>query len=104
MDMEEIDNAIWELMQEIEVSNCNVTQGYRLFKRLKDLRLERKQKEKELECLYILTEHFDVSALAEECECNLSELENFLGQEKDGVKESVTTIDEIPSENTKMVV
>lgn len=109
IDMEEIDNAIWDLMQEIEVSNCNVTQGYRMFKRLKELRLERKQKEKELECLYILTERFDVGALAEECEYNLAELENYLGKETPDVKESmemkaVTVFDSIENSNSKMVV
>ncbi len=109
LDMEEIDNAIWDLMQEIEVSNCNVTQGYRLFKRLKDLRLERKQKERELECLYILTEHFDVRALAEECECNLAELENYLGEESEDVKEPVemrpiAVLDGGMGEKTQMVV
>ena len=91
-------------MQEIEEANCNVTQGYRLFKRLKDLRLERKQKEKELECLYILTEHFDVRALAEECESNLFALENFLTRESNGVKETVTVVEESSSEEIRMVV
>ena len=77
-DIDEIDGAIIDLMGEIEVSNCNVTQGYKLFKRLKDLRLERKQKEKELECLYILTEHFDMDAMAYECENNVDMLEEYL--------------------------
>ena len=77
-DIDEIDGAIIDLMEEIEVSNCNVTQGYKLFKRLKDLRLERKQKEKELECLYILTEHFDMDAMAYECENNVDMLEEYL--------------------------
>ncbi len=78
LDIDEIDAAITELMAEIETSNCNVTQGYKLFKRMKELRLERKKKEKELETLYILTEHFDVSAMADECADNANALEQYL--------------------------
>ena len=78
MDIEDIDNTIADLMDEIENANCNVTQGYKMFKRLKELRLERKEKEKELECLYILTEHFDLSAMSDECDSNVETLGNFL--------------------------
>ena len=78
MDIEDIDNTIADLMDEIENANCNVTQGYKMFKRLKELRLERKEKEKELECLYILTEHFDLSAMSDECDSNVENLGNFL--------------------------
>ena len=51
MDINEIDGAISDLMDQIEVANCNVTQGYKMFKNLKELRLEKKKKEKELETL-----------------------------------------------------
>lgn len=78
MDINEIDGAISDLMDQIEVANCNVTQGYKMFKNLKELRLEKKKKEKELECLYILTDHFDINAMAEEYENELEELETLL--------------------------
>jgi len=78
LDIDEIDDSIDDLMEEIENTSCNVTQGYKMLKRLKELRLQRKQKEKELECLYILTEHFDVTAMAEECERNVEDMESFL--------------------------
>jgi len=78
LDIEELEDAIADLMEEIEQSNCNVAQGYKLFKRLKDLRLVQKEKDKELECLYILTEHFDMQAMKEECESNVDALEEFL--------------------------
>lgn len=81
------DSAIADLMEEVESANCNVAQGYKMFKRLKELRLERKDKEKELECLYILTEHFDLSVMADECNNNVDALEEFLYEENDVAEE-----------------
>lgn len=78
IDIELIDDAIADLMDEVEKANCNVAQGYKMFKRLKGLRIERKEKEKELESLYILTEHFDLFAMSEECNSDVSALENLL--------------------------
>lgn len=80
MDINEIDGAISDLLDEIEVVNCNVTQGYKMYKNLKELRLEKKKKEKELQCLYILTDHFDINAMAEEYENDLEELEILLSK------------------------
>lgn len=87
IDIEDIDNAIANLMDEVETANCNVTQGYKMFKRLKELRLERKEKERELECLYILTEHFDINAMADECDSNVDTLESFLYGDTEKVEE-----------------
>lgn len=87
LDIEDIDSAIADLMEEVESANCNVAQGYKMFKRLKELRLERKDKEKELECLYILTEHFDLSVMADECNNNVDALEEFLYEENDVAEE-----------------
>lgn len=81
LDIEGIEDEIADLMVEIDSSNCNVTQGYKLFKRLKELRIQRKEKEKELECLYILTERFDMNYMAAECEDNAYELEKLLCSE-----------------------
>ena len=47
MDIREIDEEIEETLLEAEDTNCNVTQGYKVFKRLKELRLERKSKSME---------------------------------------------------------
>lgn len=78
LDIEGIEDEIADLMDEIDSSNCNVAQGYKLFKRLKELRIKRKEKEKELECLYILTERFDMNYMAAECEDNAYELDKLL--------------------------
>ncbi len=67
-----------EGMPETEDANCNVAQGYKVFKRLKELRLERKAKLQELDCLYALTDYIDCEALADTCEGNLAEVEEIM--------------------------
>lgn len=42
--MKEIEAEIEDILLETEDANCNVAQGYKIFKRLKELRLEKKQK------------------------------------------------------------
>lgn len=79
MDIREIDEEIEETLLEAEDTNCNVTQGYKVFKRLKELRLERKSKSMELDCLYALTDYIDCDALADTCEANLAEVEGLMG-------------------------
>ena len=56
IDIKEIDADIENILTETEDANCNVAQGYKIFKRLKELRLEKKAKMKELNCLYALTD------------------------------------------------
>lgn len=75
----EIDEEIEEILRQTENANCNVAQGYKIFKRLKDLRLERKEKSQELNCLYVLTDYIDCDALADTCEANLVEVEEIMG-------------------------
>lgn len=74
----EINQEIEDILQEAEVVNCNVAQGYKVFKRLKELRLQRKAKSQELNCLYALTDYIDCNALADTCEGNLAEIEEIM--------------------------
>lgn len=78
LDIREIDEEIEAILTETEAANCNVAQGYKVFKRLKELRLARKAKSKELDCLYALTDYIDCSALADTCEANLGEIEKIM--------------------------
>lgn len=80
MDMKEIDAEIEDILLETEDANCNVTQGYKIFKRLKELRLEKKAKNQELNCLYALTDYIDCQSLADVCEDNLAEVERITGE------------------------
>ena len=79
IDLKEIDEEIEEILLETEDANCNVAQGYKVFKRLKELRLERKAKSRELDCLYVLTEYVDCEALADTSEANLADIKNIIG-------------------------
>ena len=74
----EIDQEIEAILTGTEEANCNVAQGYKVFKRLKELRLERKTKIQELDCLYVLTDYIDCETLADTCEDNLAEIETIL--------------------------
>ena len=80
MDMKEIDAEIEDILLETEDANCNVAQGYKIFKRLKELRLEKKAKNQELNCLYALTDYIDCQSLADVCEDNLAEVERIIGE------------------------
>ena len=77
--IKEIDQEIEDILKETEDANCNVTQGYKVFKRLKELRLARKAKTQELGCMYALTDYIDCDALADACEENLAEVEDIMG-------------------------
>ena len=55
-----------------------MTQGYKVFKRIKELRVERRVKADELQCLYALTDYVDCDKMAETCEENLIEIEDIL--------------------------
>lgn len=79
MDMKEMDDEIEAVLVETEEANCNVAQGYKVFKRLKELRLEKKAKNQELNCLYALTDYIDCQSLADVCEDNLAEIEKIIG-------------------------
>lgn len=78
IDIKELDAEIENILLEIEDANCNVAQGYKVFKRLKELRLEKKAKIKELNCLYALTDYIDCKSLADTCEDNLAEIEEIM--------------------------
>jgi hypothetical protein len=72
-----IDEKIEEVMEKIEDANYNVTQGYMVFKELKVLRNERKSKAKELQMLRIMTESFDMEAMAEALSYNVDAIEQM---------------------------
>ena len=71
--LKEIDQEIEAVLSGTEDANCNVAQGYKVFKRLKELRLQ---------CLYALTDYIDCDALADTCEENLDEVEALMKDEE----------------------
>lgn len=81
-DIAEIDREIEDTLEAAEALNCNVAQGYKIFKKLKDLRVQRRVKEKELNCLYTLTDYTDCAAMAEASEYNLAEIKRIMEVEE----------------------
>lgn len=93
LDIREIDDEIEDILCEAEDANCNVAQGYKVFKRLKELRLAKKAKSQELNCLYVMTDYIDCEALANTCEENLKEVENIMGESEKQDAAGVQKID-----------
>ena len=65
IDLEELDAQIESLMENCENMNCNVTQGYKIFKQIKELRLLRKGKIDELSKVSLIADNFDCDAMAD---------------------------------------
>lgn len=65
LDIEDLDGQIEDLMIQCEDTNCNVTQGYKMFKQLKELRLIRKEKLEELNKVSVVADAFDCDAIAD---------------------------------------
>ena len=78
IEINEIDKVIENTLAEAEDVNCNAAQGYNIFKTLKELRIKRKNKLHELNCIYAMTDGVDCSAFAEIFEKSLDELESIL--------------------------
>lgn len=81
-DMEKQENTgveeYFSPIKELTYAHCNAAQGYKVFKRLRELRIEKKAKTKELNCLYALTDYMDCDALADTCEDNLAEIKGIM--------------------------
>lgn len=87
--MKEIEEKIEEILYMIEDANLNVTQGYKVFKQLKQLRNEKKEKQLEYECLMALTKGMKVEDRAEQAEEAVQDIENLLDVEMPEEKEEV---------------
>ena len=99
IDIKEIDTEIENILMETEDANCNVAQGYKVFKKLKELRLEKKAKTKELNCLYALTDYIDCEALADTCEDNLTEIEDIMEVPEHSEVTKMQSVDNEQEEN-----
>ncbi len=103
IDIKEIDAEIENILLETEDANCNVAQGYKVFKRLKELRLEKKAKTKELNCLYALTDYIDCESLADACEDNLAEIEDIMEVSEHSEVTKMQPVDNMQEENMPIV-
>ena len=80
IELDEIDGHIQNILRDLEDANYNVVQGFNVFKQLKKLRNDRKEKLKELECVEALTGCFDCEAMYEAYGYSLQIIEEILGK------------------------
>lgn len=64
IDISELDAKIEELMVQCEDTSCNIAQGYKMFKELRELRLQRKKKSEELNKVSVIADRFDCQSMA----------------------------------------
>lgn len=79
IESEELDHRIEALLEQIETANYNVTQGYKVFKQLKNMRVLRKEKDQELQCLESLIEGFDCRAMYDAFAYSQRAIEDIVG-------------------------
>ena len=89
IDIDDIDDEIESTLEQIEEGSFSAVQGYMVFKRLRDLRTERKEKLQELEALRILVEPFNCEAIQEHFEDCVEEIQSLILVKKDSIKEDV---------------
>lgn len=93
IDLDGIEDQIEEMMVLCEDANCNVAQGYKMFKKIKDLRLERKEKIEELNKVETIISCFDCEAMASAYRYCVDEILGF--EEVEEVFEETGDRDEI---------
>ena len=79
IDLEDIDRETGDILHLIEDANYNVAQGYKVFKRLKELRILRKEKERELAAVQAITGCFSCRDMAEAYAVSYREIQEIMG-------------------------
>ena len=87
-DLNELDEEIERILGEVEDANYNVAQGYHVFKQLKELRVTKKNKQKELQCLYTLTYGVDCEQQADIMKDCVYKLESLFAEPGQGESET----------------
>ena len=65
IDIERLDAEIEDMLVRCEEQSCNVAQGYKMFKKLKELRIEKKEKVLQLQKVSAIAYRFDCDAMRE---------------------------------------
>lgn len=82
IEIQEIDGQIEEMLNVIEGANANVAQGYKLFKMMKELRVQKKEKQDELSQLQMLTDYVDCDYMNDTYQYNLEQMEKKISSSK----------------------
>lgn len=82
IEIQEIDDQVEEMLNVIEGANANVAQGYKLFKSMKELRVQKKDKQDELLQLQMLTDCVDCDYMYDTYQYNLEQMEKEISSKK----------------------
>ena len=86
IELDEIDDELDATMNEIENANYNVAQGYKVFKHLKDLREQRKNKIEELKRVNVFLDNFDCVEMEKVCGFVAGEVESLSAVKEEEAK------------------
>lgn len=78
LQLDEIDDQIYAILQEVEDANYNAVQGFQVFKRLKELRNTRKEVLRELDCVDALSARFCCDSMHDAYRECVEEIEGIL--------------------------
>ena len=87
IDMNDIDMKIENTLKQIEEGSFSAVQGYLAFKKLRDLRNERKEKQQELEKVSILVDPFNCEAIQEHFEDSVEKIQTLISVKKESEQE-----------------
>ena len=75
-DKEQLESDIEEILDCIENTHYNVAQGYKIYKMLRERRIQRKEKVNEIEMLEALLENFDCESMRKSYQSGLAKMQN----------------------------
>lgn len=87
IDINDIDMKIENTLKQIEEGSFSAVQGYLAFKKLRDLRNERKEKQQELEKVSILVDPFNCEAIQEHFEDSVEKIQTLISVKKESEQE-----------------
>lgn len=76
--MKEIDSQKEDTMIMLEDANFNVAQGYKVFMQLKELRNLKKEKQKEYDCISVLTNGLSIGEVSDQAYYAVKDMEEIL--------------------------
>ncbi len=75
---EQIDKEIEDILEYMESTHCNAVRGYKVYKMLRDRRMIRKKKIKEMGMLEALLENFDCEAMRKAYQSSVAKMHNVV--------------------------
>ena len=77
LDIDQIQQKIGDILYNIEDSKYNVTEGYMIYKDLRNLKKEQRKKEQEIDLINNMIMYINCPNMADICKENLEEMEKI---------------------------